>query len=175
VLSRDKILYCLRRLGEELAAEGLRGELLLTGGAAMCLVHSARDATKDIDALYEPKNIIDRFAAKIAGLEDLPADWLNDGVKSFIGPNATTEEYLTLEGLRVHTVSAEYLLAMKLMSARYGEKDYDDIRFLLNKLEISTAEEAYGVVQKFFPQNVILPKTGYIIEEMFAEKNAAEK
>ncbi|MDR3333053.1 MAG: hypothetical protein LBT08_10545, partial [Synergistaceae bacterium] len=52
-----------------------------------------------------------------------------------------------LKGLRVQTVSAEYLLAMKLMSARYGEKDYDDIRFLLNKLEINSTYQAYEVVQ----------------------------
>jgi len=35
--------------------------------------------------------------------------------------------------IKVTTVSPEYLLAMKLMSARYGEKDYEDIRFLLGK------------------------------------------
>jgi hypothetical protein len=36
--------------------------LLLTGGASMCLVHEARDMTKDIDAIYEPKEIVNRRA-----------------------------------------------------------------------------------------------------------------
>ncbi|MDR3332726.1 MAG: hypothetical protein LBT08_08855, partial [Synergistaceae bacterium] len=124
MLSREKILDYLRQLGEALAEQDLRGEILLTGGASMCLVHSARDATKDIDALYEPKDVINRIASKIAEQENLPDDWLNDGVKSFVGPNASVEEFILLKGLRVQTVSAEYLLAMKLMSARYGEKDY---------------------------------------------------
>ncbi|MDR1978024.1 MAG: hypothetical protein LBQ42_04755, partial [Synergistaceae bacterium] len=128
MLSREKILEYLRRLGEELAARGLCGEMLLTGEAAMCLVHSVRDMTKDIDALYEPKDMINRIAAQISKQENLPADWLNDGVKGFVGPNAPVEDFIALKGLFVQTVSAEYLLAMKLMSARYGEKDYDDIR-----------------------------------------------
>ena len=48
MLSREKILDYLRQLGEALADHGLNGEMLLAGGAAMCLVHSARDATKGL-------------------------------------------------------------------------------------------------------------------------------
>ena len=94
--------------------------------------------------------------------------------KGFIEPNASVEEFVTLEGLRVQTVSAEYLLAMKLMSARYGEKDYDDIRFLLNKLEINHADQAYALLQTYFAENRILPKTGYIIEELIGERQAIQ-
>ena len=75
----------LKRLGEELNEIGMTGEILLTGGAAMCLVHSARDMTKDVDALYEPKGEINRIAKKIAEQEGSPEDWLNDGVKGFVG------------------------------------------------------------------------------------------
>jgi hypothetical protein len=58
MLSKEKMLEYLRQLGTELSKRGIKGEILLTGGAAMCLVHSARDMTKDIDALYEPKSVI---------------------------------------------------------------------------------------------------------------------
>ena len=174
MLSREKILDYLRQLGEALTDHGLKGEMLLTGGAAMCLVHSARDATKDIDALYEPKDVINHIASKIAEREGLPDNWLNDGVKGFIEPNASVEEFVAFEGLRVQTVSAEYLLAMKLMSARYGEKDYDDIRFLLNRLEINHADQAYALLQTYFAENRILPKTGYIIEELIGERQAIQ-
>ena len=37
MLTREKIMHALKRLGEELEKEGMSGELLLTGGAAMCL------------------------------------------------------------------------------------------------------------------------------------------
>ena len=166
MLSKEKMLEYLRQLGAELSKRGMKGEILLTGGAAMCLVHSARDMTKDIDALYEPKSVINEIAAGIAEREGLASDWLNDGVKGFVGTNAPAEEFLTLDGLRVQTVSAEYLLAMKLMSARYGETDYEDIRFLLNKLNIITLEAATDVLLSYFPQTRVLPKTQYVLEEL---------
>ena len=134
MMTREQILDCLRQLGDELALRNLQGEILLTGGAAMCLVHEARDMTKDIDALYEPKTVINSIAAIIAERNGLACDWLNDSVKGFVGVNATTEDYMMFTGLRVQTVTAEYLLAMKLMSARQGEKDYEDISFLLKKM-----------------------------------------
>jgi len=165
MLSKECILENLKNLGEELKRQGLQGEILLTGGAAMCLVHSARDMTKDIDALYEPKEIINRLVSQIAESENLPPDWLNDSVKGFVVENAPTEDFMTLDGLKITVVSPEYLLAMKLMSARYGEKDMDDILFLMEKLEIATSDAACEVVAKFYPTNRILPKTMYVIEE----------
>jgi hypothetical protein len=166
MLSKEKILEYLRQLGTELSKRGMKGEVLLTGGAAMCLVHSARDMTKDIDALYEPKSVINGIAADIAEREGLPSNWLNDGVKGFVGANAPAEEFAVFDGLRVQTVSAEYLLAMKLISARYGETDYEDIRFLLNKMNITTVEAATGVLLSYFPQERVLPKTQYVLEEL---------
>lgn len=50
-MKKREILQNLTRLGEKLSGKNLTGDLLLTGGASMCLVHSARDATKDIDAI----------------------------------------------------------------------------------------------------------------------------
>jgi hypothetical protein len=169
MLSKEKMLEYLRQLGEELSKRGMEGEILLTGGAAMCLVHSARDMTKDIDALYEPKSVINKITADIAEREGLASDWLNDGVKGFVGANAPVEEFLTFDGLRVQTVSAEYLLAMKLISARYGETDYKDILFLLNKLNITTIEAATDVLLSYFPQTQILPKTQYVLEELIGQ------
>ena len=51
----------------------------------------------------------------------LPEGWLNDSVKGFVTDAAPSEDFLTLPNLKITTVSADYLLAMKLVSARYGE------------------------------------------------------
>ncbi|MDR1061597.1 MAG: hypothetical protein LBL83_10420 [Clostridiales bacterium] len=171
MLRKEQILKYLRQLGGELDALGMRGEILLTGGAAMCLVHEARDMTKDIDALYEPKEEINQLAAKIAEREGLSADWLNDSVKGFVGANAPVEDFISFQGLQIQTVSAEYLLAMKMMSARFGEKDSEDIVFLMKKLGVATSEQATGILLSFFPPNQILPKTQYIIEEIVDKIN----
>jgi len=170
-MTREQILDNLRQLGEELEALGMFGEILLTGGAAMCLVHDARDMTKDIDALYEPKPIINKIVAKIAKRNDLPPDWLNDGVKIFLTPNAPREDFIALKGLRIQTVSTEYLLAMKLMSSRYGEKDYDDIRFLFNKLEIKTYEQASEILASYYDISTVPARTKYVIEGIIEEQN----
>jgi len=169
MLTKDKLLHCLARLGDELAKQGLEGEILLTGGASMCLVHSARDMTKDVDALYEPKGDINRIVKLIAQQEDLPDNWLNDSVKGFVTETVQAEDFLKLNGLHITTVSADYLLAMKLVAARYGEKDYEDIKFLMKKLEVDTSEKAHDVVTRFYPPEKIPPKTKYLINQLVNE------
>ncbi|GBU22017.1 hypothetical protein R80B4_01919 [Fibrobacteres bacterium R8-0-B4] len=164
-MRRDELLKYLEILGRKLEKSGLRGEIILAGGAAMCLVHSARDATKDIDALYEPKSEIHALAEKIANEHDLPQNWLNDGVKGFMGGNVETVEFMRTGGLKISAVTPEYLLAMKLMSSRVEGQDYGDIKFLLRKLNIRTYEDAVSVIKRFFPSDRILPKTGYVIEQ----------
>ena len=165
MLTKDLIIRCLKRLGEELKKIDMNGEILLAGGAAMCLVHSARDMTKDIDALYEPKTVINKLTKIIAEQENVPEDWLNDGVKGYIGDNVPVDEFLVFDSLKVNVVAPEYLLSMKLMSSRYGETDADDILFLLNKLHINTFDEAISILTSFYPQKMIMPKTIYFLQE----------
>ena len=169
-MTRDQIIDSLRQLGEALEAQGQFGELLLTGGAVMCLVHEARDMTKDVDALYEPKLIINEIVKQIAERNGWPDDWLNDGVKAYITPDAPIEEFIVFKGLRVQTVSIEYLLAMKLISSRYGERDYDDIRFLFEKLKVTSYEQASDIVTAFYNANMIPTRTKYVIEQIIEEQ-----
>ena len=169
MLNRELILESLERLGELLKERDMTGEILLTGGAAMCLVHSARGMTMDVDALYKPKQIINILAKQIADEKGLADDWLNDGVKGFLTDNPPIDEFLVLDGLKVLTVAPEYLLAMKLFSARLGSKDLDDIQFLLNKLQVKSIDDAISIIIEHFPEDRILPKTRYILEEFFTE------
>jgi len=83
-MTREEILENLRQLGEELDALGMTGEILLTGGAAMCLVHDARDMTKDVDALYEPKPIINKLTVKIAARNLCRRDTANKIMTIFV-------------------------------------------------------------------------------------------
>ena len=81
MLDGDQIRDCFAALNDELRKDGHKGEIGIVGGAVMCLVYNARKATRDVDAVFEPSQIIRRAAAKIARLRGLPADWLNDGAK----------------------------------------------------------------------------------------------
>ena len=51
MLTAARIRQLMEALNEELARQPVRGEIFLAGGAVMCLVFRAREATKDIDAL----------------------------------------------------------------------------------------------------------------------------
>jgi hypothetical protein len=168
-MRRDELLKYLEILGGELEKASLHGEVIITGGAAMCLVHSARDATKDIDALYEPKNEINALVEKIANEHGLPSNWLNDSVKGFMNGNMESAEFMRTGNLKISAVTPEYLLAMKLMSSRVEGQDYGDIKFLMRELNIRTFEDAEAVIKHFFPLNRVLPKTGYVIEQFLEE------
>jgi hypothetical protein len=53
--TKTRILHALQALGEELTREGVRAQIFIVGGAAMALAYSTRRVTKDIDAVFEPK------------------------------------------------------------------------------------------------------------------------
>ncbi|MEO5679922.1 MAG: hypothetical protein ABIS47_09665 [Acidimicrobiales bacterium] len=71
-----------------LAALAVVGELYVVGGAAIALAFDERRATRDVDAVFEPKLIIYEEAARVADELHLPAGWLNDGVTGLLaGPD----------------------------------------------------------------------------------------
>lgn len=171
-LGKEEILENLELVNEELKLINMHGEILITGGASMCLVFSARPATKDIDAIYEPKSIINDIAVKIALQKGMPESWLNDSVKGFINAEAYEKKMLlkTYSNLKIYSVIPEYLLAMKLMASRMdSETDKKDIVFLMKHLEIDTSEKANQVIESAFKAEFILPKTRYVIEECLEE------
>jgi hypothetical protein len=171
-LAKEEILKNLELINEELKLLDIQGEILITGGASMCLAFSARSSTKDIDAVYEPKTIINDIAAKIALEKGMPGSWLNDGVKGFMNAKAYEKKMLlkNYSNLKLYSVLPEYLLAMKLMSSRVeSETDIKDIIFLMKYLKIDTIEKANRVIETTFKTEHILPKTRYVIEECLEE------
>ena len=146
----------------------MTGELHLVGGAVLCLALGARDATRDVDALFRPARAVREAAARVAKREGLPERWLNDAVKGFLGPRNAFEPFLELPHLRVFVAHPRYLLAMKCAAMRLGEEfhDLDDIRFLLRHLDVGSAAEALGIVREYFDEADIPPKTRYALEEI---------
>jgi Nucleotidyltransferase of unknown function (DUF6036) len=167
-VDRDEILELLQELGRRLDDRGVRGELFLVGGAAMALAYSTRRSTVDLDAVFEPKTTIYEVAAIIAAERDLPAGWLNDGVKGYlpgIDPNALV--LFDAVGLRVMVASPRYLLAMKLLASRV-ERDEDDIRLLLAICGITTVGDALAVVEDLYGRGPVEPRVGYLLAELLA-------
>ena len=169
MLTKKELINALQSLGDKLEKENKTGEILIAGGAAMALVLDARNSTKDIDALYEPKGDINRLSQNVAVEMNLPSDWLNDGVKGFMSENTTTQTYAKFGGLSVKSVTPECLLAIKLVSGRIGDTDVGDAKFLMKHIGITTTEQAHQILDKYYPANKNLPKTGYLIDEIVEE------
>jgi hypothetical protein len=171
-LDRTAIVNALALLNEKLEVEGVTGEICLFGGTAMVLAFNARLSTKDVDAIFQPPEIFRRLASRVASEMNLPADWLNDGVKGFVSskPAYTTDDLKQHSNLRITRPTAEYLLAMKCMAARspgYDTRgDRDDIVFLISRLGLQRAEEVLGVVETFYGPGDIQPKTHFMILEI---------
>ena len=135
----------------------------------MCLVYKARPATKDIDAVFEPVKVIRSAIRKITDRYDLPFDWINFAVKMFVVEHEK-ETFLDLSNLKVFVPVPEYLLAMKILAARAESFDLEDIKFLLEKLNLQTVEDALQIVQNYYPHKIIKPETRFLLEELFEQK-----
>jgi hypothetical protein len=164
--TKARILEALQALGKELGREGVRAQIFIVGGAAMALAYSTRRVTRDIDAVFEPKQTVYAAAAKVAEDLGLPDDWLNDAVKGFMpGPDEAPRPIPSIEGIEVTTASPRYLLAMKLMAMRFGEDD-EDIEVLLRECDIDTAERALDVLRQVYPAREPPTRTRFFLEEL---------
>jgi len=165
-VTRDKIKRYLNELNEELRLMDVKGELCLYGGAVMALVYDARPNTDDVDAVFKPIRYIRRAAGIIAERHRLPKGWLNHAVKMFLVPHEQRILF-DMSNLKVYVPPAEYLLAMKMLSARANMRDRDDITTLIGKLGLSKEEEVLQIIKHYYPRKEVKPATSMIIKEIF--------
>lgn len=170
-LTTAEIRRLLDLLDAELAAEDVQGELYLVGGAVMCLALDARDATRDIDAVFRPARVVREAALRVAAKAGVPDSWLNDAVKGYLSPRGEFDPFLDLPHLKVFVARPEYLLAMKCAAMRLGAEfaDVDDVRFLLRWLNVTSVDDALAIVMRYFDDEQLLPKTRLVLEELLGE------
>lgn len=175
-LGREAILRALERLSEELGRRGVTGEVCLCGGTAMVLAFAARVSTRDVDAIFQPAQLIRDLARRIAEEQGLPPDWLNDGVKGFVSERheTTVGNLPQFPHLRLTMPVPEYLLAMKCMAARIGgttgeHSDVADILFLIRRIGLKSAKGVLDIVAQYYPASRTPVRTQYLIEGLFEE------
>lgn len=165
---KEEIRACLHALNDELRAIDVKGEICLYGGAVMCLVYDARPSTKDVDAVFKPAQIIREAAKRIAEQRHLDDDWLNDGVKGFVAQHPR-QIFVNWSHLTVYVAEPEYLLAMKSLASRVDSMDREDIRFLIKELGLTSPEDVFTLIEKYYPRNRIKPATQFFLEEVFEQ------
>ncbi len=166
MLKATQIKDLFFELNEKLRQNQDRGEVGIVGGAVMCLVYQARDATKDVDAIFAPTALIRKFVAEIGEAHQLAPDWLNDAAKVFIQGEFQKESVLELSHLRVWAPEPRYMLAMKCLSARWDSHDKDDVQFLIRHLQIKDASVVFKLIEGYFPKAKIPAKTQFFLEEL---------
>ena len=170
MLDSERIKKLFAALNEELEAMGVTGEVGICGGAVMCLVFQTRQATKDVDAVFHPTKEIRQACHRVAEKWGVEPDWLNDAAKAFFHVDPPRQDVLSFPYLRVWAPVPEYMLAMKCVSARFDSLDRDDTEFLIRHLKLSRPEEVFQIIEKYYPHELVPPKTQFLVEELLSQK-----
>jgi hypothetical protein len=185
----------LAELGRRSYESGRTIEIAVYGGSALLLTLNRQISTGDVDAVFEKdKGFVKKLAIEIAEEFGWDENWLNDGVKGWLSARDADPEVKFLfktypseerPGLRVFVAKPEYLFAMKSRAMRVGgvdsSSDIEDIKLLAREIGITNSEDALILVGKFYPANVLEPKTRLGLQEIFSafevqtEKGASRK
>ena len=168
-LTKEDIISLLNEINFRLEKDNAHGEIYLTGGASLALVFDARYATRDIDALFEPKEYMRKIFKEIASDYDLDDDWLNDGVKGYVTPSMKFEVLFEYSNLKVFSANAESLLAMKLTAARQDRSDMDDSIVLMKELNIQSEGELFEIISKYAHPKYHTIQSKYFTKEAFVK------
>lgn len=141
--TKENLDTYLKELAKEfrrLNGKSMPAEIVLVGGAAILTNYGFRDMTTDIDAVIHAASSMKDAINKVGDKYDLPNGWLNADFMHTGSYSPKLDEfsvyYKTFYGvLSVRTISAEYLIAMKLRSGRKYKNDLSDVIGILAEHE----------------------------------------
>jgi len=133
--TKENLDACLKELGKEFRKRNgtaMSAEIILIGGASVLANYGFRDVTYDIDAVIIASSAMKEAANHVSDKMGLPNGWLNmdfKRTKSYSDKLAEVSVYYKTFSniLTVRTITAEYLIAMKLRSGRRYKYDLSDI------------------------------------------------
>lgn len=146
----------LRELAKEFRKKNgnkMSAEIILIGGASILINYGFREMTYDMDAIIKSSGAMKEAINTVGDRLELPVGWLNTdfaNTKSYtLRLVEYSKYYKTFANiLQVRTVSAEYLVAMKLMAGRQYKNDLSDIVGILIEQEERKKPLSFEVIQK---------------------------
>ena len=130
----DHIFFDLAKtLRKKNRSRNLSCEIVVVGGASILLNYGFRLSTEDIDCYDVNDVLMNEVVEDIKNKYDLPGDWINT---SFVNTASFSPKIIQYSSfyksycngvLTIRTIKDEYLLAMKMVSARRYKADYSDI------------------------------------------------
>lgn len=147
----------LRELAKEFRKQNgnkMPAEIILIGGASILINYGFREMTYDMDAIINSSSAMKDAINTVGDRLGLPIGWLNTdfmNTESYTPRLARFSKYYKTFSnvLQIRTVSAEYLIAMKLMAGRQYKNDLSDVVGILieqeergNALSLETIKSA---------------------------------
>ncbi len=134
----DTFLKALAKEYRRLNGKAIPAELILIGGASVLINYGFRNMTTDVDAIIHASSSMKDAINHVGDQYGLPNGWLNsDFVYTGSYSSKLTEfsrHYRTFSNvITVRTVTAEYLIAMKLRSGRQYKNDRSDVLGILSE------------------------------------------
>ena len=193
----DNLDSCLKELAKEfrkINGSRIPAEIILIGGASVLINYGFREMTYDMDAIIRASSSMKDAINHVGDRLGLPNGWLNT---DFMKTSSYTPKliqyskyYKTFSNvLRVRTVSAEYLIVMKLMAGRQYKNDLSDVVGILleqqnngKKIHLDdikrVADELYGGYDKIPESSRIFIEATYQnldLEELYKKIREDER
>jgi predicted nucleotidyltransferase len=165
-IDRDVLRLAFALLDGELRRRGVRGRILLAGGAVMALLYDPERVTRDVDGqLVEGHGALIDASRAVASTLHLPAGWLNEGVTAYLStePDSPTPVF-DRPHLSVAAVSTEHMIALKARAAR--TQDLEDLRVLAAAAGVADAAGVLRIVDRFFPHDPISDRARAAVEDL---------
>lgn len=149
----DSYLKELAREYRRQVGKGMPAELILIGGASVLVNYGFRNMTTDIDAVIRGASAMKDAILRVGDRFGLPAGWLNEDFTHTDSYTPRLDEFSTYyrtyaNVLTVRTVSAEYLIAMKLRSGRQYKSDLSDVLGILAEHQRQGAPLSLAHIQR---------------------------
>ena len=187
IFSKNNLDLCLRELAKEfrkLNGKSMPAEIILIGGASVLINYGFRDTTYDMDAIIISSSVMNQAIDRVSDKLGLPNGWLNTDfmrTKSY-SPKLIEHStyYKTFSNiLTIRTITAEYMIAMKLMAGRKYKNDLSDIIGVLKHHEETGTPIALAqikeAVETLYGSWSALPQSSVeFIEQTLEKKNYIE-
>lgn len=189
----DIYLKAVAKEYRKLCGKKIPAELIVVGGASVLINYGFRDMTLDIDTFTLASSVIKDAINRVRDQFELPDGWMNEDFKRTDSYTPNLYQYSTYYKtysniVTVRTVSAEYLVAMKLRSGRKYKRDLSDVIGILaeheKRGETITIEQIKKAVTDLYGDWEKLPESSRIFiaevtengnyDELYVEMTSSE-
>jgi len=154
--TKENLDICLKELAKEFRKRNgskLSAEIILIGGASVLINYGFREMTYDMDAIIQSSSAMRDAITSVGDKLGLPSGWLNTDFMKTASYTAKLETYAkyykTFSNiLQIRTISAEYLVAMKLMAGRQYKNDLSDVVGILIEQEDRGKPLTFDIIKK---------------------------